>query len=131
MAVREIPPDEWPRFLQDFSREHRAWLVTVDRCLPDIYDRAQAVQRPLDSVTADVSAGRVVRIEIRLQSDADSVGAVAVKEPTKLRVDETDEGMARGLEIDDARGECTRLRFRATMRPDALDGLAAGELENP
>ena len=37
-------------------------------------------------------------------------------------------GAARGLEIQDESGECTRIRFRAAPLPEALDGIAPGEL---
>ena len=127
MSVREIPEIEWPRFLEEFSRQHRAWLATVDSCRPGP-TRFRMEQRPLDSVTPDVAARRVVGIRIRFQQDPHAETAVRIDGPARLRVEETDDGRARALEIDDERGECTRLRFRTTVPPEALDGVAPGEL---
>lgn len=129
MSVREIPAGEWQDYLQQFSREHRAWLATVERvhaggAPPEI----QAVERPLDAVTPEVAARRVVGIDIQFQQDAPTGAALHVATPTHLRVDETAEGSARALEIEDQRGDCTRIRFRSAPPLDMLDGMAPGEL---
>jgi hypothetical protein len=128
MSVREIPPPQWPDFLEQFSRGHRAWLATVDRVQPGAHGHVEAVERPLGSVTPDVSARRVVGIEIRFQEDSQARQPIRIDAPARLRVDETEEGTARGLEIQDAAGECTRIRFRAAPLPEMLDGVAPGEL---
>jgi hypothetical protein len=128
VSVREIPETEWPRFLEEFSRQHRAWLATVDRCRPGIASGVRMEQRPLESVTPDVAARRVVGIRIQFQQDSHAETAVRVDAPARLRVEETEEGRARSLEIDDERGQCTRIRFRATPPPEALDGIAPGEM---
>jgi uncharacterized protein DUF5335 len=127
MSVREIPRADWSRFLDQFGRQHRAWLASIDSCAPGAVPHSPARQRPLDSVTTDLAAGRVVGIRIRFQEDSDAVEPLRVDAPTSVRVDETDGGIARALEIDDARGQCTRIRFRAAALPEALDGVAPGE----
>jgi hypothetical protein len=45
-----------------------------------------------------------------------------------LSVDETAEGTVRGVEIQDEHGECIRIQFGAAPVPEALDGIAPGEL---
>jgi hypothetical protein len=91
-------------------------------------DHAAAVERPLRSVIPEISARRVVGIEIRFQEDPHAREPIRIDAPIRLRVDETAEGAARGLEIQDDSGECTRIRFRAAPLPEALDGIAPGEL---
>jgi hypothetical protein len=127
MSVREIPRAEWSRFLDQFGRQHRAWLASIDQCAPGAPFHS-ARQRPLDSLTADIADGHVVGIRIRFREDSDAMEPLRIDAPTSLRVDETDEGIARTLEIDDARGQCTRIQFRAAALPEALDGVAPGEL---
>ena len=100
MSVREIPEIEWPTFLEEFSRQHRAWLATVDSCRPGT-SGLRTEQRPLESVTPDLAARRVVGIRIQFQQDSQAETAVRVDAPARLRVEETDEGHARSLEIDD------------------------------
>jgi hypothetical protein len=125
--VRDIPEAEWQEFLAQFSQGHRAWLATVDRGHVTSGD-VMAIERPLHSVMPQISARRVVGIEIRFQEDSHAPEPIRIDAPIRLRVDETAEGAARGLEIQDESGESTRIRFRAAPLPEALDGLAPGEL---
>lgn len=129
MSTRDIPARRWPEFLDDFSQGHRSWLTTIESASPDAPPRVEAVERPLRSVTPKIEGGRVVTIEIRLQEDSEAREAVRIDAPAVLRVDETAEGVARGLEVVDEDGDCMRLRFRAAPRPsEILDGIAPGEL---
>jgi hypothetical protein len=128
MSLREIPAAQWPEFLEDFTRGHRAWLATVDRVHPGAPVRVEAVERPLRSVTPEMSARRVVGIEIRFQEDAAVRDAIRIDAPARVRVNETAGGTAQGLEILDEDGECTRIRFRAAPSAEMLDGIAPGEL---
>lgn len=128
MSTREIPIALWSEFLDRFSREHRAWLATVDRIRPGSPGRTEAVERPLGSVIPQLAARRIARIEIRFQEDSGASEPIQIDAPHSVRVDETADGVARGLEIVDEDGECTRIRFRAAPLPEMLDGIAPGEL---
>jgi hypothetical protein len=110
MSLREIPVAQWDPFLEEFSREHRAWLASVDRAHPGAPSHVEVRERALRSIETDAVTG----IEIRFQD-----GTVRVEAPKALRVDETG-----GLEIEDWSGERVRLRFRVAEPPGALDGLA-------
>jgi hypothetical protein len=110
MSLREIPVAQWDPFLDEFSREHRAWLASVDRAHPGAPAHVEVRERALRSIETDAVTG----IEIRFQD-----GTVRVEAPKALRVDETG-----GLEIEDWSGERVRLRFRVAEPPGALDGLA-------
>jgi uncharacterized protein DUF5335 len=128
MSVRDIPATEWPEFLETFSRGHRAWLATVDRAKSGESGHVEAVERPLSSVTPEVSEGRVVGIEIRFQEDSQAFAAIRIGAPARIYADDTAEGTVQGLEIRNEDGECTRIRFRAAPLPEMLDGVAPGEL---
>lgn len=128
MSAREIPMTLWSEFLDEFSRQHRAWLATVDRVRPDAPSQTEAIERPLASVKPQLAARRIARIEIRFQGDLHTRAPIQIDEPTSVRVDETPDGVAWGLEIVDENGECTRIRFRAAPVPETLDGIAPEEL---
>jgi hypothetical protein len=128
MSVREIPRGEWEAFLEQFSRGHRAWLATVDRVGPDAARHVEILERPLGAVTPAVAKKRVVGIRIEFQEDSRTGAALTVDAPRALRVEEAAEGAARWLEIENARGQRTRIRFRVPPPPDMLDGVARGEL---
>ena len=127
MGVREIPSSEWENFLTDFSRGHRAWLATVEQVCGGDASHVDA-GRSLDTVRSELEGRRVVGIAIEFQKDSRPSAPVHIDAPVRLRVDETDEGRARALEIEDARGQCTRIRFRSAPPLDVLDGLAPGEI---
>jgi hypothetical protein len=128
VTLRDIPQSEWPAFLEDFSRQHRAWLATVER-IDSIGSRhVEARERPLSAVTPEMAAHRVMSIAIQFQADSHGSNIIHVDTPAHLRMDRADGGAARGLEIEDTRGERTRIRFRATPPAEALDGMAPGEM---
>jgi len=122
MNAREIPRWQWPAFLDQFSRTHRAWLGTVDEtdAAPD-----RATAHPLRSVTPFVHNNRVVHIDIRFQDDPHGREPMRIRAPESVHVRETTEGIALGLEIVDDKGRATRLRFEAP-RPETLYGVAGG-----
>jgi hypothetical protein len=128
MSIREIASADWPAFLDEFSRGHRTWLATVESMSPGGSARPEAIARPLRSVTPTMRASRVVRIEIRFQQDSHARRPVSIERPVSLRVEETNEGTAKGMEIVDEDGQCTRLRFRSAPPSEQLDGIAPGEL---
>ena len=127
MGAREIPIAQWPEFLDQFSREHRAWLATVDRVPAGEPAHTDVVERPLASVTPLIAGKRIERIDIRFQEDSPARRQIQIQAPTSVRVDETAEGTVRGLEIIDKHGDSTRIRFRAAPLPEMLDGIAPGE----
>jgi len=127
MNSRNIPRAQWPAFLDQFSRTHRAWLATIDSGA-SAADRQTAVAHPLRSVTPFVYNDLVVHIDIRFQDDDRSQDPLRITAPGTVRVDETTQGIAQVLEIIDSQGVATRLRFRAAPTADMLDGVAPGEL---
>jgi hypothetical protein len=127
MSLREIPESRWREFLEQFNRSHRAWLATVDHVGP-APPQVDAGEHALRSVTPEETAGRIISIEIRFQNDVRAGSAVRIQAPIRINVDETNTGTAQGLEILDAQGGITRIRFRAAPLPEMLDGVAPGEL---
>ena len=128
MSVRDIPRGEWQAFLDQFSREHRAWLASVDRFSPEAERHAEVSNRPLGGVTARTAGRRVVGIQIQFQPDSHAGRAVVVDAPSRLRVDQTADGATQALEIDNERGERTRITLRVVAPPGLLDGVAPGEV---
>ena len=127
MNTREIPAADWRPFLEQFSRDHRAWLATIER-IAGASRQIDVVERPLGSVVPQLAGGRVVGIVIRFQEDSATTPGIHVESPMVLRVDETAAGSAHTLEIESGSGERTRILFRASPPLEALDGVAPGEV---
>ena len=126
MPTRDVPREQWPDFLEDFSRRHRAWLATVDQSADDLA-RAGTATAPLGAVTARRQGRAVSAIEIAFAGDGHA--PLRVENPTAIRVRQTGDGAESGLEIEDAQGVSTRVGFPAAPRPEMLDGLAPGEIQ--
>lgn len=117
--TRQVASGEWPAVLERFGREHRAWLATIH-----IVDGQGTVsrfdRRPVKSATATKDA---VRLEF-----LDQRPSVCARHPCALRIQEIEPGLTQAVEIDTVDGQLIRVAFRATARPEQLDGVAPGEL---
>ena len=122
MPTIDVPIDEWPAFLETFSRQHRAWLTTVEPPVSGFEE-----PRPLGTVTPAGDGRRISAIEVSFAGDS-GAGILRIENPLSVRVQQTAAGADRALEIVDDEGSCTRLGFRAVAKPEMLDGLAPGEL---
>jgi hypothetical protein len=129
MSGREIPAAQWAEFLDQFSREHRAWRATIDRVRDGAPEHTDAVECPLASVVPQGEGRRISRIEIRFQ-ESQAREPITIDAPTSVRVVDTRDGVSSGLDITDEGGQCTRIRFRAAPRAEMLDGIAPGELSS-
>jgi hypothetical protein len=119
----DIPRERWPEFLNTFSRQHRAWLTTIE---PSVRGVVEA--RPLRAVEPVRDGGVLSAIEILFAGNA-SGDTVRVERPVALRLHQTPEGADQAIEITDDEGVCTRVGFPTTTAPsDMLDGIAPGEL---
>jgi hypothetical protein len=124
MATREIPRDEWLPFFDSFSREHEGWLSTIEILDAELGAQIAASEQPLAGITADLKASDVISILVGAPSGAHI--AHMIRTPTHVHVKETAEGAHEALHIESSSGATTLLRFRASVAPGLLDGLAAG-----
>jgi putative phosphoribosyl transferase len=126
-ATSIVPVGEWSTFVQAFNRRHRGWLTFINTTTGDGRSHEFSIARPLDSIEVVRNAGRISAFEVRFQ-DTMSPRSVVVLAPHIVRVDETARGAEQGLDVEDRYGRRTRIRFRATARPEEMDGIAAAEL---
>ena len=117
MSTQLIPREDWSSFLTAFSGQHEGWLVTVEtvsgRSLPAVLMH----DVPLLGVTED--RGGFVIATSGDSSHTDKI----VEHVTTVRVDRTDDGAERALELETAKGGLLRIRFRSPMRPELVDGM--------
>jgi hypothetical protein len=122
MSTIDVPVDEWPEFLETFSREHRAWLTTVEPPIGGLRE-----PRPLGAVTPARDGRRISAIEVSFAEDS-GADILRIENPMTVRFRQTAGGADRALEIVDDEGFCTRLGFRTIAKLEMLDGVAPGEL---
>jgi len=133
-SAAQLPRARWGEALADFSRRHRGWLLQTWALSPGGMeptgrDRELAVGLPLRAVELDDHGPRpaiVVRFG-DLRGDERGLALQRIDDPRTLAVAHTPSGEVAGLDIVDAAGHETRLRFRVTPPPETLNGLADAE----
>ena len=115
MSTEIIPRSRWREFLDEFSRVHQGWLVTVEsvpaRDVPGVLMR----DVPLLGVSDE-------RGKIQIATAADTSHTHRMIDAAILRVDRVG-GAERGLEIESEDGSMLRLRFRSAVPAELVDGL--------
>ena len=125
MSAREIPREEWPRFLDEFSRAHAGWLVTVEERAPDGAARELVREVPLSGVSTELYRGQTRGIEI-IAGPRDAEWTHRIAAPARLRLNLAPEGGEEGIETESADGLRTIIRFRSAIPAELVDGVAPG-----
>jgi hypothetical protein len=123
MSAREISREEWPRFLDEFSRAHAGWLVTVEERAPDGATRELVREVPLSGVSTELYRGQTRGIEI-IAGPRDAEWTHRIAAPARLLLNLTPEGGEEGIETESADGLRTIIRFRSAIPPELVDGVA-------
>jgi len=135
MLITTVPPNQWESFADQFSRQHRGWLVTLEaidsRLLETDPDQAETQSRALagDGTLREVALeqdGETRRLRIVVGEGPDQV-VHRTGPMLAVQFEATEAGDHQGLLIDDAGGITTRVRFRAPAAPEMLDGIGEAE----
>ena len=121
-AALEIARADWPRFLDEFSRAHAGWLVTVEERDPERGARELAREVPLSGISAELSASEPSDITV-IAGSGDVEWTHRIAAPARLCVRRTPEGAEEGLETESAGGVRTLVRFRSAVLPETVDGM--------
>ena len=124
MPTQEIPPYEWERFFDEFSRLHRGWLVTIEMLGPDIGDQLQVRNLPLDEIAVEPNEVGEDQITIIAGTQADARISHTIAAPDRVFLKQNAEGADEALEIESIDGKVL-ISFRSTVRPEMLDGVIA------
>ena len=120
MKHKDIPREHWRVFCEQFSRQHRGWLTTlavVERQSgPSAAARRALTTRLLAKRAAfSAIAGEVGGVEDELAIEA-GTGAQRVRHliarPTRMRLEQNDDGADAELRIQTADGATTIVSFR-------------------
>jgi hypothetical protein len=120
--THEVPRAEWQAFFQGFSGQHRAWLATIHGL-----ERGVPLTRvPSAAITAvsleEDGNGEAVRVTLGNHL------SLWLACPRVVRIQQADDGADRALEVEAPEQSFLRIAFRASARPEELDGLAPGEV---
>jgi hypothetical protein len=121
MQTREIPRDQWREFLDQFSREHEGWQVTVEVLADRNGDQIITQEKPLLGISYSGEQGTNANISVIAgEQAADNVNHM-VSSPSRLWVAQSDLGEPQGLQIESETDPTTLVTFRTPMSPEMYD----------
>ena len=123
MKTQEIPRNEWPVFMDSFSRRYEGWLADVEVFGSEIGSQMEEHELPLEGITAELGNGEPDRIAIMLGGDPDDHITHTITAPSQVSVEKTEAGADAALSIKAPNGTTTLLRFRAVMLPEMVDAM--------
>jgi hypothetical protein len=116
-----VAPEQWRSFLENFSRQHRGWLVTLESSPQDRSPLALPSDWRLQEVVAPPNAPRGELCIAMSREGEDFLRCLSSAVRLTLLRDAS--GADSGLEIASADGSVLTLHFRAAAKPETLDGV--------
>lgn len=117
MPTIEIPRREWTNRLDEFSREHEGWPVSLDVLAESIGAQSEFRQLSLAGVTAEPTDGGTISITVSVPAGGFLTHTIHL--PTHVFIAENDAGADDALEIESADGTKAILQF--TIGPAVSD----------
>ena len=124
MRTIEVPRREWSSRLDEFSRIHDGWLVSLVIKAKSAGEQREFRLMPLVGITAEPTDGGTISIAVAEPTGENLTHMIHA--PPRGSVEETDAGATAALEIESADGTKAVLRFRTTARPETVDGVLHG-----
>lgn len=110
MQTKEIPREQWPRFFDDFSRQHQGWIVNLELHGSELGAQEEASGLPLVGISAD-SKDRENQIEIIVGGRPDADVTRIINTPKRVWVKSPKVVGDEALEVESKDGITTLLSF--------------------
>lgn len=131
MKTKEIPKNEWPKFLENFSRKHEGWLVTLEIFGTELGAQVQERELALAGIVDEWDEIHGDRIVIMVGEKPDDHMTHSIGHPTHVSLEQTVGGEDVALAIKSADGVTALLRFLSPMLPEMVDGLVGQQSQPP
>ena len=113
MATREIAQREWGSFLDEFSRQHREEMVSVEVIGDDVGAQPEAEALPLVGISADDKGSEAGTISVLLGTEPEDHAEHRIDAPTHLWLKSTGDQAKDALEIEAADGTKTIIQMQS------------------
>jgi hypothetical protein len=123
MPTQEIPREDWNSFFNSFSRQHEGWRATLEMLAPDLGAQNEGEDLSFEGVSLNSEASDRESIVISLTKSATDHVTHMVEGPTRVWLQQTDEGADASLEIESSGDTKTLLRFQSPVRSEMVDGI--------
>ena len=131
MKTKEIPKNEWPKFLENFSRKHEGWSVTLEIFGTELGAQVQERELALAGIVDEWDEIHGDRIAIMVGEKPDDHMTHSIGHPTQVSLEQTAGGADVALAIKSADGVTALLRFLSPMFPEMVDGLVGQQSQPP
>lgn len=121
-TTREIKREEWPDFFDAFSRRHEGWLVTIELLDKEMGAQVEVENKALKGIVVERQRDPKV-IDIFVWNTPDEDSNHIIDKPTRVWVEETEEGADAAVEIESEDHATTLLTFRSAVLPETVDGV--------
>ena len=125
MKTKEIQRNEWPKFFDNFSRQHEGCLVTLEVFGTEFGAQVQQRELAFEGIVDEWDEVQGNRIVIMVGAKPEDHITHSISRPMQVSVEQTDEGTDAVLAIMSADGVIALLRFRSPMLPEMLDAVVA------
>ena len=131
MKTKEIPKNEWPKFLDNFSRKHEGWSVTVEIFGAELGAQVQERELALAGIVDERDEIHGDRIVIMVGMKPEDHMTHNIGNPTQVSLEHTEGGEDVALAIKSADGVTALLRFLSPMLPEMVDGFVGQQSRSP
>lgn len=121
MKTIEISRREWTSALDEFSRAHEGWLVSLDVLALSLGAQPEFRELPLVGITAEPSDGGTISIAVARPS-GDQI-THTIHAPNRVSIERTDAGAEVAVEITSVDGTRAILQFKTVARPETVDDV--------
>jgi Family of unknown function (DUF5335) len=128
MPTQEIPSYEWSRFVDEFSRRHEGWLVSIEILNGENGNQMLVRDVPLEGITVDANEVGEDQITIIAGVDPNAHLSHTVASPDRIWLKQSAEGADDALEIESFEGTVLITFLSATL-PEMVDGVLSKRAE--
>ncbi len=111
MPTREIPRDQWVAFFDDVSRLYRGENVSVEALGANIGAQEEVRKLPLGGISAGLKGPGEDTISIILGDTPEEHLTDTVSAPSRVRLEQAEDGTPQVLQIESADGTTRLIRF--------------------
>lgn len=129
MTDIRIPEPQWREFCEDFTRQHRGWLVGIQQLETSAMEAGRTAPKPVhltpgDCPLQELRAGRTNDVAEFMVTVGEGVDETSYLIEDAVALYGRMHGEAhQGVRIDSGNGTTTLVEFRVAAEPETLDGL--------
>jgi len=110
MLSKEIPPEQWIKFFDDFSKKHEGWIVNWEVLDAKLGDQEKTTRLPLVGISADVK-GSKPRIDVMVGGRLDAHVTQIIDTPKRVWFKQPEQPGHEAIEVESTDGTVTLVTF--------------------